>query len=135
MKQTITLLLIGLMLNSIFYVSSAKAASLPDNADKQAKIAEKLKMELQKLGVGKESKVEVKLIDGTKISGYLSEINDEDFVVVSKNDDPNRIPYRHVRKAKGRYGYHHFAVSGTVLGILLGVLLLTTLSGNSNSNY
>ncbi|MEK7724891.1 MAG: hypothetical protein AAB336_11110 [Acidobacteriota bacterium] len=134
MKKIVSFMLIGLILNSVFYVSSANGATVPNDSSKEAKMTTKLKMELNKIGIGNESKVEVKLNDGTKVSGYLSEINDDDFVVVAKNDDSKRIRYDTVRKAKGRHRHHRFALSASILGLVLGVLALA-LSGNSNSRY
>lgn len=128
MTKTISFLLIGLMLNAVFCVSSASGA-VPNDSAKQAKMVAKLKTELQKMGVGANSKLEVKLNDGTKFSGYLNEINEEDFVVMTQNDDPRRVRYDHVRKAKGRHRYHRFALSTGLLGLALGILLFT-LSGN-----
>lgn len=135
MKKTITLMLIGLMLNAVFYVSSANGAVVPDNSAKQAKMIAKLKVDLQKIGVGEESKIEVKLNDGTKISGYLSEINEEDFVVKSQNDDPQKVRYDTVRKAKGRHRHRDFAYSTGLLGVLLGVLVIVLSSNSNNSRY
>lgn len=86
------------------------------------------------MGVGEESKLEVKLYDGTKISGYLSEINEEDFVVKAQNDDSKRIRYNDVRRAKGRHRHQRFTLSTTLLGIFLGVLIIA-LSGNSDNRY
>lgn len=134
MKKFISLMLIGLILNSVFYVSSASGTVVPNDSIKEAKMTAKLKNELTKIGIGKESKVEVKLNDGTKISGYLSELNEEDFVVVDSNDDSKRIRYGNVRKAKGRYKHHRFALTTSILGAVLGVLLIA-LSSNSDNNY
>lgn len=134
MKKFISFMLIGLILNSVFYVSSASGAVVPNDSSKEAKMTAKLKNELTKIGIGQESKIEVKLNDGTKVSGYLSEINDDDFIVVAKNDDSKRIRYDNVRKAKGRYRHHRFALTTSILGVVLGVLLIA-LSGNSDNNY
>lgn len=134
MKRIVSFLLIGLILNSVFYVSAANGAVVEPDSAKEAKMAAKLKTELTKIGVGQESKLEVKLNDGTKISGYLSEINEEDFVVVAQNDDPTRIRYRDVRNARGRHRHHKFALTTSILGLVLGVLLIA-LSGDSDNRY
>ena len=134
MKRIVSFFLIGLILNSVFYVSAANGAVISSDSAKEAKMVMKLKTELTKIGVGQESKLEVKLNNGTKISGYLSEINDEDFVVVAQNDDTKRIRYRDVRNARGRHRHHRFALTTSILGLALGVLLIA-LSGNSDRNY
>ena len=134
MKNIVCFMLIGLILNSVFYVSSANAAVVPSDSSKEAKKIAKLKMELNKIGIGKESKIEVNLTDGTKVSGYLTEINEEDFVVIPQDDESKRIPYRQVRKARGRHHDYRFAYSASILGLVLGVLLIA-LSGTSDSRY
>jgi hypothetical protein len=127
-------MLIGLILNSVFYVSAVNGAVVSNDSAKEVKMAAKLKTELTKIGIGQESKLEVKLNNGTKISGYLSEINEEDFVVMAQNDDPKRIRYRDVRNARGRHRHHKFALTTSILGLALGVLLIA-LSGNSDNRY
>jgi len=52
-----------------------------DKAEKEAKFAEKVKAEITKLGVGMDARIKVKLKDGTKLKGYVSEIKDSEFVV------------------------------------------------------
>ena len=134
MKRIVSFMLIGLILNSVFLVSAANGAVVPNDSLKESKMVTKLKTELNKIGIGQESKLEVKLNDGTKISGYLNEINEEDFVVVAQNDDSKRIRYKDVRRAKGRHRHHKFALTTSILGLALGVLLIA-LSGNSDNRY
>lgn len=134
MKKIISGILICLVLNMTFYVSTANGNTNSKDSAKQAKMIGKLKSELNKIGVGKESKIEVKLYDGSKISGYLAEINEEDFAVTQSDDETKRVRYDRVRKAKGRYGHRRFAVTTSILGAVLGILLIA-LSNNSDTNY
>lgn len=134
MKKIISLMLIGLILNATFYVSTAEGSTKAADSAKEAKMIGKLKSELNKIGVGKESKIEVKLNDGTKISGYLAEINQDDFVVTQRDDKSKKVRYDRVRKVKGRYGHRRFALTTSILGAFLGVLLIA-LSKDSENNY
>lgn len=134
MRKIISGILICLVLNMTFYVSTATGNTNSKDTAKQAKMIGKLKSELNKLGIGKESKIEVKLYDGSKISGYLSEINEEDFAVTQNDDETKRVRYDRVRKAKGRYGHRRFAVTTSIIGAVLGILLIA-LSNNSETNY
>lgn len=134
MRKIISGILICLVLNMTFYVSTANGNTNSKDSAKQAKMIGKLKSELNKLGIGRESKIEVKLYDGSKISGYLSEINEEDFAVTQNDDETKRVRYDRVRKAKGRYGHHRFAVTTSIIGAVLGILLIA-LSNNSETNY
>jgi len=134
MKNIIALMLIGLVLNMSFFVSTADCSPNAKDSVKQAKMVNKLKAELNKIGVGKESKIEVKLNDGTKISGYLAEINENDFVVGQKDDDRKNVRYDRVRKARGRFGHRRFSLTTSILGAVLGILLIT-MSNNNDRRF
>ena len=69
-------LLITIALPSV----SAKSAS-----EKQVRFTEKVKAGIFKLGTGPQARVEVKLRDKTKLSGYISEANETSFVVTDAN--------------------------------------------------
>lgn len=124
MKKTISFALIGLILNALFFVSTAKANNPTNTEAKKAEAIAKLKSDLQKIGTGEDSKVKIKLNDGKKVSGYLKEINDDNFVIISKDNRDNRIPYHHVRSAHGRSSRDYFVYSMVALiATLLGGLL------------
>jgi hypothetical protein len=76
------------------------AASSP--ADKEARLAEKVKAGILKLGVGPETRVDVKLKDKTKLTGYVSEIGDSSFAVTElKNGQVRTVAYPDVVQVKG----------------------------------
>jgi hypothetical protein len=58
-----------------------------------------VKIKLLTIGQGKSARAKVELNDGTALQGYVSELNEEDFVIVSKTDR-HRIPYSQVAKVK-----------------------------------
>ena len=96
-KMTLVILL-------MFLVNSAVMPSVFANdskLEKEAKFAEKVRTEISKLGVGIESKVQVKLKDGTKLKGYVSEINDVGFVVSDKEGKSTLVPYPNAKQVKG----------------------------------
>jgi hypothetical protein len=69
-RKFVSLALVGLLLNLTFY-STATA-----NTEQDAKFAEQVKANIAKLGTGKDAKVEIKLKDGTKLKGYVSEVKE-----------------------------------------------------------
>ena len=70
--------------------------------DKEIKSAMKVKSEIAKIGVGNNSKIEVKLKDGTKIKGHVGEIKESTFVMVDESSNVKaELPYSQVNKAKG----------------------------------
>ena len=68
----------------------------------EAKSAEKVKDEIARLGTGPEALIELKLRDGRKLKGYISELDETDFVVVDgKSSVPTTVAYPQVQKVKG----------------------------------
>jgi len=112
-KKYLTLTLAVLVFNLAL---GATAFGTSTNEEKDAKRAEKVKANITKLGTGKDARVEVTLKDGTKIKGYVSQINEAGFVVVNENAASSEIPYPKVKGVKGRN-----LSSGAKIGIIVGV--------------
>ena len=73
-----------------------------DNPVRDAKLVEKVKTGIAKLGTGPEAKVEIKLKVGTKLKGYVTEISDEKFVVMdSRTGQTVPVLYSTVKQVKG----------------------------------
>jgi len=113
-------------------VPSIFAQSSGTQISKEAKHAEKIKRSVCKSAVGPGNDIEVKLRDKTKLSGYLSEITDDYFVVTdSKTGVKSTLEYGRVEKVRLWLPVQnalkpHFRSSGTiirnlVIGIALGV--------------
>jgi len=70
--------------------------------DKQQQFAEKVKTGILSLGTGPDARIEVKLHDKTKLSGFVSAANEETFVVCdSKSGGARTVAYDDVAKVKG----------------------------------
>ena len=116
-KKTLSFILIGLLLNLACY-STARANT---NSEKAAKFAAKVKTAIAKLGTGAETSVKVKLRDKKKIKGYVSEVKENSFVVVTgKIGTPIEIPYSQVKSIQGKNNL-------TGKQIALGVLVLAVI--------
>jgi uncharacterized membrane protein YhiD involved in acid resistance len=82
---------------------AVKPASARSKADKQTRLAEKVKSGIARLGAGKESIVAVKLRNKTTLVGYISEVKDDSFVVAnSKNGTETSVSYGDVTQVKGQ---------------------------------
>jgi hypothetical protein len=77
---------------------SASAKSTPE---KDAVFTEKVKAGVAKLGVGPEARVEVKLRNKTKLSGFISDATENSFVITAKNGTNTVIAYTDVGQVKG----------------------------------
>ena len=106
-----TILVINLSLSSVAFAETKE--------EKEAKFADNVKINVVKLGTGKEARVEVKLKDGTKIKGYISEINDNGFVVVNdKTGTSTEIPYPQAKQVKGNN-----LSTGVKIAIAVGIIV------------
>lgn len=113
-KKIVSFVLIGLVLNLACY------STVLANPEKEDKFVTKLKTALLKLGTGPEARIQVKLKDKTKLKGYVSEINENSFVVFeNKTNAATQIPYSQVRQVKGKNNMTGEDIALTVLVFLL----------------
>ncbi len=128
LRRILGLALVGLLVN----VSCESQARASSDESKQARLAGKVKKEIARLGTGPDARVEVKLYDGTKVKGFVSEIADEYFVVTdAKTGAATRVSYPQVKQllgrgdGKGKRIAVGFAISAAALigfALLLGAL-------------
>ena len=98
------------------------SVSAETKAEKDAKFADKVKTNITKLGAGKDARVEVKLRDKTKLKGYVSEINENSFVVVDeKTGAATEVAYPNAKQVKG----NNLSTGVTiVIGVAVAVIVL-----------
>lgn len=69
---------------------------------KEARHTEKIKAGIAKLGLGTDARVKLKLKDNSKLSGYISAIGDETFVITDvKTETPITVAYPNVAQVQG----------------------------------
>ena len=119
-RKFTSLALIGLLFN----LAAVNFAYADSKAEKNARLAEKVKIGVAKLGTGRDAKVAVKLKDGTKLEGYVGEANENDFTVIDeKTGAATEIPYPNAKQITG----NNLSTGAKVaigLGILAGVLAI-----------
>src|SRR2546423_10152271 len=98
MRQKIcALALAGLVINLICFTPLAVCAKQKD----AALPPEKVKAKIIRYGTGREARVIVKLLDGTRLKGYVSAIEADHFVVASvKQGNTTSVAYDQVRELK-----------------------------------
>src|SRR2546421_4841670 len=85
----------------ILFVCSTSVAAGP-REDKAARYAGNVKEAISKLGTGPTARVEVKLRDKTKLKGYVDQIADDHFVVISDTTGAaTAVAYPQVKQVKG----------------------------------
>ena len=101
-KKYLTMALVVLVINLSFGGSAYAVTSKETKETKAAKLAEKVKVGITKLGTGKDARVKVKLKDGTKLKGYLSQINETSFVVTNEvTGVATEVPYPNAKQVTG----------------------------------
>ena len=110
------------------FTFSARAALAHGGAGSEARDAERVKTLVARLGVGESARVEVKLLDKTKLKGYVSEAGAETFTVVkAKGGAAVVVPYTSVRQLKGHNLTSGMKVALTVVAIISLVVLVTAI--------
>ena len=81
---------------------------------------EEIKAKVVKRGTGEKARVNVKLMDGTKLKGYISEAGEDSFVLTdAKTKQTTKLAYTEVKQVKGR-GLSRAAKIGIGVGIGVG---------------
>lgn len=96
---------------------------------------EKVKAGIMKLGIGQDARVEVKLQNKTKLTGYVTEATANSFVITdNKTGATTTVPYSDVQQVKG----HNLSTGAKIaigigigIGIcfIVGAILVHTMSG------
>ena len=114
-KKILTIVAAGLLVQ----VACLQPVFAASKAEQQAQRAEKVKAGIEKLGVGKDARVAIKLRDDIRLSGYISEAKSDSFVVTDvKTGSATSVAYADVAQIKG----HHLGTGAKVaIGIGIGV--------------
>ena len=121
LKKILSMTIVMLVMN--WAIAPSVFAS--DTPEKEAKFAEKVKAEISKIGSGPDAKVRVKLKDGTKLEGYVSEIKADSFTVVDKKSgNATSVPYPNVKQVKGNN-----LSDGVVIALVFVALIGVTIIG------
>lgn len=94
-RRTLAFMLSALLLSLALGIQAGRAQSSKDSE------AERARAKVQKIGVGREARVEVKLRDKSKVKGYISAAVDDSFTVAdSRTGTPQTIAYTDVTEVK-----------------------------------
>jgi hypothetical protein len=98
MKKLLTVMVACLVVSAV----SVRPVAASSKAEKEARFAGKVKLGVEKLGSGRDTRVEIKLRDKTRLKGYISEISENEFVVTDlKTGASNKVAYAEVKQIKG----------------------------------
>ena len=110
---------------------NAAPAAAQSNTDAQT--MEKARLKVAKVGLGDKARVTVRMKDGRKIKGFVTQAGASDFTVRDrKTGDPTLIPYGDVSKVEDNRG--HSTLRNVLIGVgvgagaLLAILVIAFLS-------
>lgn len=116
-----------LMVTLTFTTIGVTSVSAKSKAEKDAERTAKVKVGIAKLGVGKETRVALKLRDKTKVSGYISQAGEDSFVVTdAKTGAATTVAYPDVTQVQGN-NLSTGAKIAIGIGIGVGATLLVLL--------
>ncbi len=120
---------IALLLLIVLFTVTAKPVNAQSQDKKEVEKNAKIKQKIEKLGTGESAHIEIKLKDKTKVKGYVSEVQDDYFVVMGNDGKATKVPYPQVKQAKG----HNLSTGAKIaigLGILAAVLVILLIFEN-----
>jgi hypothetical protein len=109
-RKILSLVLMGLLLQGLLVVPV-----FATQADNDAQALEKVRLKVAKIGLGDKARATVRMKNGTKIKGFISQAGANDFTVRDKKTgEPTLILYRDVLKVEDNRGH------STLRNILIG---------------
>lgn len=122
LKKTLAAAICATLVLAAAGVRPARAA---EKKSKEEKMAEKVRAGISKLGVGPDTRVELKLRDKTKLSGYVSQASDEGFTVTDiKTGSSTAVNYPDVTKVQG----HNLSTrTKVIIGVAIAVAVAIVL--------
>ncbi len=118
MKNYLSLLIIGLL-----FLGANTTIIFAQTITKDASKAEKIKAEILKRGTSDKKRVKVKMLDGKRFKGYISETGVDSFTLKdSKTKQPTTIAYRDVEEVSSDWS------KGSKIGLIVGIGAAATLT-------
>lgn len=108
---------LALLMAVLVFVGSAAVpvTAQTDQATREKRAAE-IKAKIGKIGTGDKARVKLKLYDNTRYEGQLREVNESNFVVVTKEGNSHTVNYSDVKSMGG-----HNLSTGAKIGIGVGI--------------
>ncbi|HEY0321240.1 MAG TPA: hypothetical protein VGC66_09820 [Pyrinomonadaceae bacterium] len=123
-RRTLAVMLSAILLSTVFGIQAGHAQTGKDSE------AERTRAKVQKMGVGAEARVEVRLRDKTKLKGYISAAGGDSFTVTdSKTGTTQTLAYTDVTEVKkpgGGLSTRTLIILGAVVAtvVIIGVTVI-----------
>ena len=128
-KNLLTLSLAALLIGSQGFAAPRTYAQGRD-----AKSAAKLREKVAEIGTGPRAQVLVKLYDGVKVRGHISEIADDHFTATDKKSGAVQVQYAQVKSLKERYipkwmKYTGWVAAGIMVPVVISAVVVVAQGG------
>ena len=131
-RTFLSLLLIGFLMQGLWV-----APVLAAQTDAGAQAIEKVRLKVAKLGTGDKARATVRMKDGRKIKGFISQAGANDFTVRDrKTGEPTLIQYGDVSKVEDNRGNNilrNVLIGAGAAGVVLLVLFVSFIHAAQNS--
>jgi hypothetical protein len=132
LKKLLSFSLMALVLNA----AGAMQFSIAAQTNPDTSRVEKVKGDVAKRGTGKKARVKVKLQDGSKLKGYITQTGEDSFTLTdSKTKQDTTLAYRDVTQVKKQGGLSVVTMVGIGVGITAATLGILYWSFCSNSGF
>lgn len=119
-KKCLSLVLIGALSHMILLTTPTSANG---QAEKDTRLTAKAKADVAAFGIGPDARVSVKLLEGKKLKGYISQAGEDSFVITdSKTGSTTSIAYAEVAEVKRQKGISTGKAIVIGVGATFGVL-------------
>jgi hypothetical protein len=130
-KRTLSTMLSGALIVTTFGILQAGAQTAnPSAGTENAQIIDKTRAKVERIGIGQDARVEVKLRDNTRVKGYISAASQDSFSVTDrKTGAVQTIAYSdavEVKKHKGGLSTRSWIIIGGVAAaiVIVGVTVV-----------
>jgi len=123
LKRTFAVFISGLILATSFAFQSVQA-----QGGRDTDAAAKARIKVERLGVGSDASVEVKLLDGTKLKGYLSTKEQDAFTVTDRKTGASSVvryaEVSEVKKSGGGLSTKSWIIIGSAIAGAVGTWIV-----------
>ena len=118
LRRMFTTLVSGMLLITALGFHSIRAQS-PQNAQQ----TDAIRAQVNRLGTGKKARVHVRLLDQTKLKGYIADSSPDSFTLIDSKGTSRTLAYRDVVEVKKQRG----GISPLTWGIIAGAGVATAI--------
>jgi flagellar hook assembly protein FlgD len=120
----------------VLYAAGAMQLTVFAQTNQDTSRVEKIKGDVAKRGTGKKARVKVKLQDGSKLKGYISQAGGDSFTLTdSKTKQATTLAYRDVTQVKKQGGLSVVTMVGIGVGVTAATLGILYWSFCSSSGF